>query len=93
MPVVLLMMYACFAAVGHLVPRTISAYCTGLFKIVGYSFLSRSPRFRKCEAFHVYLTRVRSDYSLLVFFNILTLTWPVEQPALRLNLSSFAVSR
>ena len=49
MPVVLQMMSAPFAAsslfVGHIVLRTISAYSTGLFQLVGCSFLSRSPQF------------------------------------------------
>ena len=71
MHVVLLMMYASFAtsnlSVGHIVLKTISAYCTGLFQLVACSFLSRSPRFRRCEAFHVYLTRVRSNNSFLFF--------------------------
>ena len=52
LPLVLLMMPASFAAsilsVGHIVLRTTSAYSTGLFQLVGCSFLSRSPRFRSC---------------------------------------------
>ena len=51
LPVVLLMISASFAASklsgGHIVLRTISAYSTGLFQLVGYSFLSRSPEFSK----------------------------------------------
>ena len=77
LPVVLLMMSPALAAsslfLGHIVLRTISAYSTGFFQLVGCSFLSRSPRFRSCEAFHAYLTRVRSNYSLL-FSNIFTLS-------------------
>ena len=72
LPVVLLMMSASFAAsslfVGHIVLRTIAAYSTGLFQLVGCSFLSRSPRFRSCEAFHAYILDPGAIELLLVVF-------------------------
>ena len=65
LPVLVLMMSASFDTsnlpVGHIVLRTISVYFTGLFQLAGCTFLSRFPRFRSSEAFHVSLTRVRPD--------------------------------